>query len=287
MHAVTSLDEYYALVKAAKERCGSLKTNCALFPDAIKRYIGLGRFWGEPTENGVLFFADEERYYECYYHINPDASFELDRQDKPVVVQIMRNSLEKNDKVLRIEQRLGEAGFEYSDTMQMLKADPQQIMKKIAPLCRYAKREMEKDGFILCRVKPEQLPEFWSIADQASEIPYYLLPYYSDDELLEQIDKGWLTCIVDRQGKLCAAHHFFVDGKAMFGWLAVQKAYKNLYGMGMVFTEDALRYAIENGYLVSGWIDLKNTPSIQYHRQVGYQFVNRFTDRWVLPTKLS
>ena len=39
MQKVESLEEYYALINEAKQRCGSLKTNCTLFPDAMQRYI--------------------------------------------------------------------------------------------------------------------------------------------------------------------------------------------------------------------------------------------------------
>jgi len=282
MQKVMSLDEYYVLVKAAKKENSAKASNCFLFPNAIKRFIDLGRFYYEKQDGGILFYSDEEVYYEAYYYHNPEVAVRIEKKDKPVVISNIHTGAPLNDRLRSMEQRLKEAGFLLADTMRQTQGDAQKNLSKIERLCKYARRELERDGFTLSPLSEKWFPAVRALLDNTPELPFYLSPYYTTEELKQLCEDGFIVGIISADGELCAAQHFFLEGKTLFGWEAVKENYKNLYGMALVMSEHILGIAVERGYNVSGWIDLANEPSIQYHLKKGNIFTDRYMDHWVL-----
>ena len=280
MQKVTDMAEYLQLVKRAKTERGAKFTNQVLFPDAIERYIRMGRLGYEEQDAGIIFFADEERFYGSWYYLNENLPFTAGAWDKPVLIQHYFAG-EKNERLLQMDEKLAAAGFVLSDTMRQYRADAAQMLQKIRPLYEYARKKLDEDGFVYRPLAPEEAPLVRELQDLTPEIPVHQLNYFSYDELLEQQREGRSMGIFDRDGKLCAAHLFFPTGKTLNGWHLIRDEYKEAYGMGLIMKERILSYAVEHGYGISAWIVVTNTPSIRYHKKLGYEIINRSLDEWV------
>jgi len=279
---ITSVAQYQELVTVAKAERKARTTNCCLFPEAIQRYIDFGRFYYETCEAGVVFYSDEGKYYEGYYYLNPNETFKLLPKDKPVCIQHLYVQGKKSDKVLHIEQNLARVGFVLEDQMFHIRGNPEEILSKIEPLVKTAKTVMAKKGYRLCAVREDMLEEVWDIQRNEPEIPYYQLPFTSKEETIQAAEEGLFQGIVDSENKLCAVRWAFIESNSVYGWAAVRNGYKDINGWGLVFAEQAMKYAIAHELKVSGWIDVKNIHSQKYHEKLGYKQTGRYVDRWIL-----
>ena len=280
MIQVSNLEEYQSLVKKNRNEKKAKKTNCLLFPDAIQRYIDYGRFFYEEQEAGIFFFADEDRYYQAWFYLNPEIPAEKRKWDKPVLVQ--HYYTEKNrDRDQNVYAQLEAAGFRHMDTMQHFLADSEKAIRKIQPLARYAEKMMQENGFTYRPPEDSELPLVDQLLDMTPELPYYLLDWHSRKELDEMREEGRFAGIFNKTGELCAAHMFFVSGNILNGWVVVKEEYREVYGMSVFLKNKTMNYAIEHHCVHSGWIDLKNTVSRRYHQSAGYTADDRFLDNWV------
>lgn len=280
MKQVSSLEEYQFLVKKNKTEKKAKKTNCLLFPDAIQRYISNERFYCEEQKAGIFFFADEGRYYQAWFYLNPEVPAEKRKWEKPVLIQ--HYYTEKNrDRDQDAYSQLENAGFRHMDTMQHFIVDDEKAVRKIRPLARYAEKILTENGFSYRPPEDSELPLVDELIDMTPEIPFYLMNWYNEEELREMREEGRFTGIFSKSGELCAAQQFFVAGNILNGWVVVKKDYRETYGMSVFLKEKVCDYAIEHHCVHSGWIDLNNTVSRRYHQNVGFEAVDRYLDNWV------
>lgn len=281
MEHVSNLEEYQSLVKKNKTEKKAKKTNCLLFPDAIQRYIDHGRFFYEEQEAGIFFFADEDRYYQAWFYLNPEIPVAKQKWDKPVLIQHYytdRNRDRDQDAYAQLEA----AGFQHMDTMQHLTiTDVEKATKKVLPLAQYSGRMLKEDGFIYRAPEDAELPLVDQLLESTPEIPFYLLNWYSKEELRTMRDEGKFMGIFSKTGELCAAAMFTVFRNVVNGWVVVKKEYREPYGTSIFLKQFGLKYAIENQWVLSAWIDLKNVASRRYHQSVGYEADDRYLDNWV------
>lgn len=285
MHLVTSQKEYQTLVRTAKKEKGASITNCYLFPEAIQRWIDLKRFYVEEVEAGILFLADQKRYYSVYFYLNPQMPLRIPRQDKPQIAQTIYNGQDKNEKQLAADQLLKNAGFIWKDRMQQIKADPEQVLKKIAPLSTRMRKRLTEEGF---RFGPITANDLWALdklLSETPEIPFYDIQFFSGEELEAQAKAGQLEGIFHRNGELCAVHQLFLEGNGAFGWFAVADAYKVEYGMALVLKDMIMSFVIDKGCFLTGWVDDVNIESIRFHRKLGYVFQDKYREHWLLDTE--
>lgn len=286
MQKVQTLEQYQSLVKSAKSKKKAMITNCFLFPSAVQHYIKQNRFYYDELASGMMFYYDSEAYFLGYYFLNPELPVKIAAQAKPIVLQNLYNSSSKREN-RQLDQRLQEAGFVLSDSMRQIKAEPATVLEKIAPICKRAQEKLEEEGFRFCILSREYLPQMWELLKETPEIPFYQIPYFSDEDLQQQIDSELIVGIVDQDGNLCTAHQSFLEGKTLYGWLAVRPEFKNYFGMGLMCTAYEMNYAIKNGYKVSGWIATNNKGSIRYHNRIGFENLDRYMDNWILTKSVS
>jgi len=287
VNRLTCLDDYFSIVKTAKKARKATVSNCFLFPDAVQRYIELDRLYYEEMEAGLILYSDEESYYQGYFFLNPDVSLHIAPKEKTIVLQNMWSGKEKSAKLLTIEKRLDETGFVYVDTMQQIQKTYTEPSAKTKRLREYARLALEKEGFVLRRITEEDFPSVRKLLAETPEIPYYSIAYFTTQELIQHCEAGLVVGIFDSEGELCAVDRCFPEGKTAYGWIAVKDKYKKVYGMALVLGEYMSGVIKQNGYNLSGWIDLKNTPSINYHTRNQYQLINRYVDHWLLESKAS
>lgn len=281
MQPVHSIEEYYSLINAAKARCGMLKTNSAMFPDSVQRYIDLGRMLWEESVSGIVFYTNEEAFYQAYYYVQPETPFVIEKKDKPVLIQNVYKG-EKKPWMLQVEESLRASGFAWADTLKhgvfTGYAQIPQIRRSIKPI----ERIFRKEGFSYAPLKREQIPEMLAFRSTIAEIPFYQFPYFTDDELAEEAEAERLCAVTDAGGTLIAARHLIVNGKKAYGWVGVAEQYKTAYGMAMMFLGHALDYIEKHDVKMCAWVDMKNTPSLQYHERLGTEWTGHMEDEWLL-----
>jgi len=283
MNRVADYDQYLALVRQTKAKQKSVVTNCFLFQKAVQRYLDLGRFLYEENEAGILFFSDEETYYQVYYYLNPERPFEAAAGEKPLVVNHLFTEGKKGEKLARIDERLASAGFELALKVRQTTGEPDEILKRVGAPSRVARRLLSREGFELRPVGREAFDDYFEMRSTTKEVPFYQFPYSTLEELDDDAANGRLIGIFDSRSRLCAVRHSFMEGNGMYGWIMVREAYKDRYGMALPLSEFAMQNAKANGNRVYGWIALDNAPSIQYHMGLGYCWTNRRMDTWIKP----
>ena len=281
MRQITSADDFFTLINDAKARCGRLDNNCLLFPEAVERYISLNRFWGEETDSGVIFYSDEDAYYQAYCYVGRDMPLELSPKDKPVLVQTVFRG-EKLPAVKRIEDKLADRGFSLVKTSRHGEFIGYDGIPRIKRAQRGTQRIFEREGLVMASVQRAQFPEIDAFKKTIPELAFYEFPYYTEDELLEEAEQGRFLCVTDREGRIIAARHLIVSGKKAYGWVGIDDAYKALFGIALMFLCHALDYIQENGIRMCSWVDEKNTASLEYHERLGTEWNGQKMNDWLL-----
>ena len=278
---VRALDEYTRLIEEAKERLGKLRTNCPLFLDAIKRYIDLGRLYYEPVKSGLVFYTDEDNYYQGYFYVVPDRTFVVEKKGKPVVIQNIYQGTKK-DWLLSVESALSDNGFVLRNTMKHGVFTGYDNIPKIKKTGLQIHRIFEKEGLSLSPVSMDRIPEMLAFQTTIKEIPFYEFPYYTLQEYAVEAEEGRLLMVTDRQGKMIAARHLIVNGKKAYGWVGIQEEYKSAYGIAIAFLLHALDYIQEHDIKMCSWVDETNIPSLQYHERLGTDWTGHKQSIWVM-----
>ena len=281
MERITSLDEYYAIVKAAKGDGGALKTNCMLFPDALQRYIRLGRLGYEVIDAGVAVLADEENFYQVFAHVHPDVPFRIERKEKPLLFQNMYKG-EKKPWMLQVEESLSGSGFALADTLKQGIFTGYDSIPRIRRSATGAERIFRREGFTLAPLRKDQIPEMLAFEKTIDEISFYQFPYYTDEEYMEEAQAGRLCCVTDAEGRIIGARHLIVNGKKAYGWVGVEEQYKTRYGVALMFLVHALDYIEKYDIKMCSWVKTTNVPSLQYHERLGTDWTGHLEDEWLL-----
>ena len=280
MQPVTGIEQYYAIIRRAKTARGPLRSNCALFPDAIDRYIRLNRFFCEETEAGVLFFSDEEDYYSAYYYVDPEIPFSTERKDKPVMIQ----NISKGDKkqwLTAIETSLAANGFEKTQTLRHGVFVGYDRIPQIRRAWKPAERIFQKEGLRYAPLRREQIPEMLAFRKTIPEMRFYLMPYYTDEELMKEAEAERLCCVTDAQGRIIAARHLTVSGGKTYGWVGIAEKYQTAYGISLMFLCRALDYIEQHNLKMCSWVAVDNVPSLQYHERLGTEWTGHTADIWL------
>ena len=281
MRRVTSLDEYYALVKAANENIHATKTNDMLSVETLQRYVSLGRLLYELVDAGHFLFTDEGNYYQGFFHVDPKQKFAVSRKDKPVLIQNVYKG-EKKPWVMSVEENLRDSGFVLADTLKHGVFIGYDGIPKILRSLRGVKRIFEKEGLVFAPLRRDQIPEMLAFQKTIDEVPFYQFPYYTDDEYMEEAEAERLCCVMNAEGRIIAARHLIVNGKKTYGWVGIEDRYKIQYGIALVFLGHALDYIEKHDLKMCSWVKTTNIPSLQYHERLGTEWTGHMEDEWLM-----
>ena len=152
MQIVESLDDYYSIIKRRKAELGRLGTNNYMFPRAIGRYIYLKRLYYETIESGIVFYPDEERYYQAYYYIAEDEDvpdLTIENKDKPVLVQHIYRENAKGRLMQRVERSLQKSGFEQKGVSRhAVLQQAEKIYKTVERSMQRIQKLLDQEGFV-------------------------------------------------------------------------------------------------------------------------------------------
>ncbi|MBE5884339.1 MAG: GNAT family N-acetyltransferase [Lachnospiraceae bacterium] len=279
MEKLSSIEEYYKLIKEAKKKCRISFSNMYAMPNELQRYIELGRIFYESCDAGILFFFDEEKYYKLCLYVDANIPFCVSAMDKKILV---RNIFRNGNDLSLINKALETNRFEKRGTSIQIRGDVNYIVEE--------KKAIEKGRIILDRggyqflvADVSLLNQIEELLEEVSFIEDYHIAFKTRDEKLKNIENGGYLCIVDHNNKVCAATITWENGDVAEGTaIAVRDAYKML-GMAPLISYERLKRLKEKkiDYL-QGWVVLDNEPSIRYHKNMGFQFMDRYADEWIL-----
>ncbi len=281
MKKLESFDEYKNIIRNFRLVCKRPFSNVYYMPDDIKRYIALGRAGYEKTENGIVFFFDEETYYRACLYVDEKERFTISPQRKRVLVKNVFEKEKKDEKLQCIENRLTESGFKKAGTSVAIQGESEKLIQRCKHMEKYAET-LKKKGYYCVEADFSLFEEMERIIVDSGIIKDYQLNYRTDEEK-KQLERGSYLCMMKDEGQICAVsacviEHGIAKGIAM----AVKEKYK-MHGLAPILTYYRFKWLCEQGIkYIRGWILTDNEPSLRYHQSLGYEFLNKYADEWIL-----
>ncbi|MCH5270294.1 MAG: hypothetical protein J1E83_06040 [Lachnospiraceae bacterium] len=258
-------------------------SNNYLSTDKIERYISLQRIYFEKNETSLLFFTDEEKYYRLHAMLGPDMDM-ICKQDKPLMLRNVYREGMKTDALLKVEGALKQQGFLlYDETVQIL-AQPLEKREEIQRKYNKASSFLNRFGIKIGYARKKDMEQIINLRNNEPLLKDYHFLYETEEEILNDIEKGYYRCAFNQLEEVCAAQHYSISNNTLQGdWLAVKDEYKVRYGLGIAMAYHSFLYTIEQGISnYYGWVARDNIKSIKYHQAIGYELTDKWADEWLL-----
>lgn len=284
MERLRSLEKYKELLSKYKQICRRGYSNNFLGIDLVQRYIGIERIYYIASENSLMFVTDEDKYYRLYVQMSPNGDFTVEKLDKPMLVRNVYKEGRKSEVLLEFEKRLGKQGFSIYDESVQIIARPMEMKETLRQKYDRAISFMERAGLKISYAKPEHIQEILDLRNREPLLKDYHFMYETEDEIRDNVEKGYYRCAFNAQGHVCAAQQFSVENGIVQGnWLAVKEEYKVKYGVGTAMAYHSFLYAAEKEIQTYfGWVVRDNIKSIKYHQAIGYELGDKYADEWLL-----
>ena len=280
MKKITSVKEYQELKKSARERAHTNINNDFLSESEVERLTGLNRFFYEEYEDGIVFYDDEIRYYNIFYHWNRDKAVNVSPEDKPLVIVHYWKG-EKRDRLLSFEEKLKEAGFKNSHLSRHMLKNMDSLKAVVEKTYEFSKMYFDMAGLRLVPPELKHVESFRTLEDSLNEIPFWHFPYQSDEEIVDSGRRGNTVCAVDKDDRVCGAISYF-DDDATYGWVGILEEYQKKPGIPIVLYEWSLRRMMERDVKKNGWIAEENVKSNNFHSSIGFTYTGSYKEDWLL-----
>lgn len=285
MEQIISLNQYGQLLRKAKKIFGRLHTNCFLLAPETERLIVQGRFYFEEVDKGLLFYADEEKYYQAYYYISSETKkLNTAPKEKPVLIRSIYIQDGKSELQKKIDMLISDAGFSLLDSTTQVYTVAKDNLTVMGAMYERLESLLEEYGLKLIVAKEEHLDKILELRDNEPEIKMFHIPFHTREEELRLIQEGSYACIINRSQEICAARQIErMTGSLYSPWFCVKAEYKDKYGLGIVMTGFEMKYAYKHNLpRVYGWIANDNVRSWNYHKRLGVLTSGKVADEWVM-----
>lgn len=282
MQILESYNEYKDMIREFREKNGRPFSNVYYVPEDIERYIRLGRAGFERTESGIIFYFDEEKYYRVCLYVNEKERFSIEKRDKKILLKNVFQEGKKRENLLCVEQRLEELGFKKAGTSFKIRGEVKKLFQRCERMKKFAD-VLEKKGFHCVAAEFSMLEEIEALILDSGVIKDYQLNYWTDEEKKRMIKEGSYLCMVNDKKQICAVGGCIIKNNTTKGVaVAVREEYK-MHGLIVALAYHRLKWLYDNGFeSCQGWILTSNEPSIRYYQSLGYEFLNEYTDEWIL-----
>ncbi len=285
MEQIISLNQYDQLLRKTKKIFGRLHTNCFLLAPETERLIVQGRFYFEEVDKGLLFYADEEKYYQAYYYISSETKkLNTAPKEKPVLIRSIYMQDGKSGLQKEIDMLISDAGFSLLDSTTQVYTVAKDNLAVMGAMYERLESLLEEYGLKLIVAKEEHLDKILELRDNEPELKMFHIPFHTREEELRLIQEGSYACIINRSEEICAARQIErMMGSLYSPWFCVKAEYKDKYGLGIVMTGFEMKYACEHNLpRVYGWIANDNVRSWNYHKRLGVLTSGKVADEWVM-----
>ncbi len=282
MQLLKSYNEYKDMIREFREKCRRPFSNVYYVPDDMERYIQLGRVSYEKDENGIVLYFDEGTYKRVCLCVNEKGKFSIDCSNKKILIKNVFQEGKKRENLLCVEQRLEELGFKREGTSVKIQGDVSKLLQRCERIKKYV-YALEKKGYRSIVPDISMLDEIDAMILNSGKIKDYQLNYWTDEEKKKMINDGDYLCIVNNDNQLCAVGFCIIEDDITKGVAVVVKEEYKMHGLTPALSYYRFSQLYDKGVKrVQGWILDSNEPSLKYHRNMGYEFTNEYTDEWVL-----
>ena len=283
MNRFRGMEEYNNLITDIKKNYMPVSTNCFMYFSQIEKYILQDRLLYEKYMGGLLIYIDEITYYRLYYYWNTSYPFFFEKKDKAVVIIDIYN-VEKSSEQIKMEEKFSNSGFRLDKRTRYIGADYQLIQENLKKYLPLSERLFSGAKLEVKHPTKGMIPQIRELQASMETIHFYEIPYMSDEEMYEAGCKGRIICIVNPDGKVCAVSTFLYDN-SVHGWLGILKDYRNRYGIIPILVKHKLSYAQQNNLKMTGAISENNKKSIKAHFELGYCWLDKYNEFWVIDSK--
>ncbi len=285
MEPIISLNQYDRLLKSTRKIYGRLHTNSFLMAPETERIIAQGRFFFEEIDKGLLFYADEIKYYQVYFHISPETKkLNIAAKEKPILIRIIYMHGGKSGLQKETDMLIREAGFSLLDSTTQVYTVAKNNIEVMGVMYERMESLLKEYGMRLIVAGEEELDRILELRDNEPELKLFHIPFRTREEELQLIRDGSYACIINSSNEICAARQIErMAGNLYSPWFCVKSEYKNKYGLGIVMTGFEMKYACEHDLQrVYGWIANDNVKSWNYHKRLGVLCSGKAADEWVM-----
>lgn len=255
-------------------------TNNYLSIKEIEKYLLQGRIFFEEFEEGFALLTYEEGYYRLHYTGSVQGIEGLEPKDKPQLIRYIYTDEQTKEKWIEI---LGKTKFVLEETSVQIVANVTEI-SDVREKSKMTSRFLARFGLETIYASEDMYDEIIKLRNEEPVLSIYDFCFETKEETLEDIRNGMYRVVKNINEEVVAAQHFRINNGTLMGeWLAVKEEYKVKYGIGSMMAYQSFLYAIDHNIdLYYGWVDVRNTNSIQYHESVGYKQTNKKADGWIL-----
>lgn len=282
MQVLESYNEYKVMVTEFREKNGRPFSNLYFMPADIERYIRLGRVRYEKKENGIIFYFDEEKYYRVCLCVNEKDKFLVEKQDKKILIKNVYRKGKKRENLLCVEQQLKELGFKKTGTSFKIRGKVRDLYQRCKRMKKFAD-VLEKKGFHCVTADISMLEEIEALILDSGIIKDYQLNYWTDEEKRRLVKEGTYLCMINDRKQICAVGGCIIRNNTTKGIAAAVREQYKMHGLIVALNYHRLKWLYNHGIESSqGWILVSNKPSIRYYQSLGYEFLDEYTDEWIL-----
>lgn len=278
MIRIESIEQYYNLIYQAKETISNYISNNYLMSSAVESYISKDMLFYDVTESCLKIYLFQGRYYVLYLIISPNSKVEHENTALPIVSGVIYNS---NEEVEKWDYIFLNSGFRQGSILQEVSYNPETVKKNVSITAESIIDSLSSEGFKLVPADVSKKPFLDSFVLGIEEIPFWDVPFRTEEAFKSDCNSGLVNLIVDKSDIICAANYSFIQGKNEYGWIAVDKKYRDLYGMSLALIKAKVDGIISRGHMGRGWIDINNKKSIRFHTGIGEVLTQRYKKNYV------
>ena len=185
----------------------------------------------------------------------------------------------KKDDLIKLEGAMLNNGFELKDHFMEIKLDGKKNKARFESEFIRSKKILERMNWKIKVANYSQYNEIKDILENQKILKWFHEDYSTEEEIKIRLDRGDYICIVDECNKVLAYNSGYELNGCWYGdGIFVRNEYK-MYGLAPIL--QYYRGIISGDMVRKGVILLNNTPTIKFHRSMGWQFMDKCIDCWL------
>lgn len=236
-------------------------SNLYLMPEQLQSISREQRLCGEELiSGGFILLVDEGEYDSLYFKIKSVEDFKFQKQQKPVLVEIVYMD-NKEEEIQIMKEMLIENGFYMRVCCVQFSGSLREVEN-----ARFEKEMIYKDYRISpgTREDKDVVLRYWE---------RMLSPYDFRDrckaEILTNLENQKIICARDKNNNVCGASFLALDGRNISNRHVVVDTDHQGKGLGKALLSYGEMYGAESGCKsMTGWVALDNEASLTVHRKI-------------------
>jgi len=274
MELVKNIEQFEELYLECRNKFKKLDRNNFFLKRICVQFIEEERLYYEWYSKGIVFFVDEDSYYNAYFLWDSKESEMNICQDKPILVEEILTEKDVQINNFSCRERLLKAGFTQEKKNYQLEVNLQKNKDTLLSGFDEKMKELNERNWkwMICNNEKyeKQIINLWKTTFSAIEIP---LTHYEfmKDTVSDAI------CIINEDDMVIGACWYTSDGHGNSEARHVV-THPDFYqqGIGRLITMLYFNEAIKRGDInMFGWVEEKNIRSRIVHEKLGYHLNGR------------